>query len=749
MRILIEGYHYPASVASDVLKGLDFLENITHEVVVNYVGYLYNPHIKDCVFILPKVLVDKNGKVFSRLDPIEIINVEKAEKLIEEERKFLYEFAVWIYRSLCVFDKYNPKNDIVYHKQMVLAGMNHRHMSNTYLEVLLALIEFNRNNQNFFMTILKNIHSGHNKINWTRTIARSVAIIQKNEPIYLNPVNKKRQINFDEELLIIFFSILHYINGKYGFPISINVGFDLIVGEKFNNYLNGFGKVRLRQIKYKYFSDKALKLWGLCYAFFDKSHNISVASELQEYLIAKNYNIVFESMIDELVGDKKENLPRGLKEQEDGKRVDHMYIYKDLASNYDDKAIYYIGDSKYYKQDNEIGKESVYKQFTYARNVIQWNLDLFLDNENEDEEWKEKVPMLRDEITEGYNIIPNFFISAKLDKELSYIDTIDKTDRKNSQHIQCHFNNRLFDRDTLLITHYDVNFLFIISLYARNNASQKQAWKTKVRNLFRKEIQQTLTNKYNFYAMTPKQGVVPDTYIEQNFRQLIGKIYSPYNNLGPQKYYSLALDTDPKYEIENASLLAQLEKSFHIENCSLGEDPRLALSKKVKSGEAVMNLPQQYLTMHYLEKYLDKSILIGGYKGEKHLEWILGKNDRGTLIYNVRLGKKVEGGQVKARLDKMVVSFVVLYEFGHESENKYRVFHVHHHASMDKKRLIKSQYPSEPNSEKYFCYVFDEEVTLGNLNIHELLSKKRIDEKINDNGAPIFVSGKELLEYRR
>ena len=100
---------------------------------------------------------------------------------------------------------------------MVLAGMNHRHMSNTYLEVLLALIEFNRNNQNFFMTILKNIHSGHNKINWTRTIARSVAIIQKNEPIYLNPVNKKRQINFDEELLIIFFSILHYINGKkYG-----------------------------------------------------------------------------------------------------------------------------------------------------------------------------------------------------------------------------------------------------------------------------------------------------------------------------------------------------------------------------------------------------------------------------------------------------------------------------------------------------------------------------------------------------
>ena len=118
MRILIEGYHYQASDVKDVLKGLDFLENVSHEVVVNYVGYLYNPHIRDCVFFLPKVLIDRNGMVFSHLAPATIIHVEKAEELTEEERKFIYEFAVWIYRSLCVFNKYNPKNDIVYHKQI-------------------------------------------------------------------------------------------------------------------------------------------------------------------------------------------------------------------------------------------------------------------------------------------------------------------------------------------------------------------------------------------------------------------------------------------------------------------------------------------------------------------------------------------------------------------------------------------------------------------------------------------------------
>jgi hypothetical protein len=64
---------------------------------------------------------------------------------------------------------------------------------------------------------------------------------------------------------------------------------------------------------------------------------------------------------------------------------------------------------------------------------------------------------------------------------------------------------------------------------------------------------------------------------------------------------------------------------------------------------------------------------------------------------------------------------------------------------MDKKRLIKTLYPSEPNSEKYFCYVFDEEVTLGDLDISALLTDKT---ESGNSGAPIFVTGEELLKYR-
>lgn len=568
MILLIEGYKYKADDVKEVLEGLGLLENLNQEVIVNYVGYMYNPHIKDCVFILPKVLIDENEKAFGHIDPTDLIHLDKAESLTEEERRFIYEFAVWIYRALYVFKNSNPDNDIIYHKQMTKVGNHHRHMTNTFLEVLLALVDFNKKNQNFFMMVLRNLHSGNNKINWTKTISSSKAFVQdEEEPIYLDPVNKKRQINFDEELLVIFFSILNYIRGRYGFPVQIQMGYELIQGEQFNRYLNGYGQIRLRQIKYKYFSDKTLYLWELCYAFFERSHQIAITSELQEYLVAKNFNIVFEAIIDELVGDKE--LPDGLKDQPDGKIVDHLYSYKTLTTTGDEnKDVFYIGDSKYYKLGNEIGSESVYKQFTYARNVIQWNMNLFLDGK--DNNWSKRVSKYRDEVTEGYNIVPNFFISARMDKELSYDDKIYETQKDNKFFIQRHFENRLFDRDTLLIYHYDVNFLYVVSLYAQNDEGAKQQWKDKVRALFRKEIQQKLQGDFKFYAMTAHPNVDATQYIEENFKEVLGKLYQPFPN---KEFFSLALDSNEKYKEENNQLLDKLKKHFYVEECRIGTDP--------------------------------------------------------------------------------------------------------------------------------------------------------------------------------
>lgn len=602
MRILIEEYQYDVSKVRDVLYGIDALVNVEGRVSIHYVGYYYNTLLKDCVFILPKVLlknVDGHDLVLGKYKPEDIANVDTYNSFGDVERNFIYKFAVWIYRAIVVY-KNDKRSDttIVCYSRIAQMGDGGRRLSNTYLDILLSLIQFNRDNQNFFFFVIKNLHSGLNKINWQRTIAMKTAIIQNGQAVYLNPVNKRRQVNFDEELLIIFFSILNYIGDTYGFPKDICCQFPLITGKRFETYLNGLGKTRLRQIKYKYFSDKALQLWNLCYAFFKEAREISVSTEQREYLLVKNFNIVFEAIIDELIGDKEP--PRGLKDQDDGKRVDHIYSYRNLTNNEEDKPIYYIGDSKYYKIGNPISEGSVYKQFTYARNVIQWNLNLFLDERVEDAALRKEHPIYRDELTEGYNIIPNFFISAKMDEKLSYADNVSATDRKQNVFLSRHFKNRLFDRDTLLVYHYDVNFLYVVSLYARENAHQKAQWKQKVRELFREKIQEALKEKYAFYAMAPKPGVNHEEYLRRNFQELLGKVFRPFEDT---QYLSLALDSKE----DNTALLAKLQQDYYVVACPLGTNPKEVLSGVGEKDTSLTVYGRQGVLMVMMENYDTKS----------------------------------------------------------------------------------------------------------------------------------------------
>lgn len=220
---------------------------------------------------------------------------------------------------------------------------------------------------------------------------------------------------------------------------------------------------------------------------------------------------------------------------------------------------------------NELGKESVYKQYTYARNVIQWNLDIFNDG---------RIPSsgvkLRDDETEGYNIIPNFFISATMDGKFDYgNDGIKETDRKSNRYMSKQFDNRLYDRDTLLLFHYDVNFLFVLSLYAKNNGGEQRNWKGKIRKKFRSEIQTWLQQDFQFYAMKPRPTVNVKEYVETHFRQVLGKVYTPFEE---QDIFSLALDKSDKEK--NEVLLADLGKSFVIRECELGTDPKDVLPAK-------------------------------------------------------------------------------------------------------------------------------------------------------------------------
>lgn len=794
MRILIEEYQYEYEDVYDVLKGLGVLQDVEGKVSLSYVGYYFNddPDVNDCVFILPKVLLEGEfgkEKVFGHIEPKDLINAEECKELTTEEHTFIYNLSVWIYRAITVFRDHEfdraedgkRQSSIVLYKQAPMMGHTRKRKANTFLDVLLTLQEWNKRNESFVMFIVKNLHSGYNKINWTRTISRSQAMIQESisgthrqDVSYLNPINKKRQINFDEELLVIYYSILQHMHDKYGFPVRINVNFPLIRGDKFARYISGYGKRRLKQIKYKYFSDKALELWELCYAFFNRPDNIMLNVDQREYLLVKSFHIVFEAIIDELIaGDQK--LPKELKDQPDGKRVDHLYQYQELTNNTTDDNIYYIGDSKYYKRGNSLGKESIYKQFTYARNVIQWNIDLFNDGKAEERSGHVK---LRDDVTEGYNIIPNFFISANQnvlqpEDDIKLIDSDKEASQRRQQYyLSRQFENRLFDRDTFLLAHYDVNFLFVVALYGRNHAASKAAWRNKVRKMFRKEIQQMLKDNFEFYAMTAKSDVNPDVYIKENFQSLLGKVYHPFDNRegSDQLYFSLALRKPEKekeyYEKvvknpaigekmmkeiadENETVMFDLRQAFYIAKCPLGVDPRTLPEDKLPIVEPRPHdeIPKQFLTMHYLENYPTATFLIGIVNGIDHLHWIFSRNGgKRDDAYNVRLGKDVHGGVVKSREYVKHAKFVILYMDG--EKKVYKAFRVKNTGELTREQMISQGYLN-PRHDRYFCYFFDEEITLGEFDIEAIIEAERARNAEYAKGMPVYMNGEELIKFRR
>ncbi|MCQ2235353.1 MAG: restriction endonuclease, partial [Paludibacteraceae bacterium] len=167
MRIIIEEHQYEADKVAKILEGISTLRDIDGKISVNYVGYYYNPALKDCVFILPKVLIeDVNGQelVFGHCAPEEIIDLERQNVLTQAEHDFIYELSVWIYRAITVYHESNSQSHIVLKQNVQQMSKGRLRQCNTFLDILLALQRFNRENQDFFFFVLRNQHSGYNKI---------------------------------------------------------------------------------------------------------------------------------------------------------------------------------------------------------------------------------------------------------------------------------------------------------------------------------------------------------------------------------------------------------------------------------------------------------------------------------------------------------------------------------------------------------------------------------------------------------
>jgi ribonuclease BN (tRNA processing enzyme) len=214
-----------------------------------------------------------------------------------------------------------------------------------------------------------------------------------------------------------------------------------------------------------------------------------------------------------------------LKENKDGKIIDHLFEYISLIDR--DESIFYIGDSKYYKTNNEVQENSIYKQFTYAKNVIQFNIDLL----NEGKQINKNI-RYRDVVTEGYNITPNFFIQGVVTDIFDFDDDKLSIDFEKGVKHSYHFKERIFDRDSLFVNHYSINFLFVLKSYTNKSSFELEKYRGEVQKKFRNNFTSYLKkqNLFKFYYTEFENKELLKQFIDTEFRNLTGRAYISKSN---------------------------------------------------------------------------------------------------------------------------------------------------------------------------------------------------------------------------
>ncbi len=592
MILLFEEYHYPKQLLNEVLSDYNYMctELKNDNAKVQYVGYFFSKERNDSIFILPKVFIEeKNNQklAFGKYIPENIIFINACEndgdvkRLIEDgDHNVIFELSVWIYRAITQFVSRNIDTDIV--EDIVIQNPTEANgdKSQTMLDIILQLLDFHKKHRHLFTYISKINASGDNKIHWAKTVSKTQPIIKDNTPYYVEFRNKSKVVNLDEELIVLFYSTLEYLSNIYNFRIKIDVQYELISSQRIRNLIETKRGTRiLKKIRRKYFTDEFVKLWRLLYIFFDMSENIKSHKYHEDRLLVKNFNIVFEDMIDYLIGSKVVDVPNELKSQADGKIVDHIYKAKSLIDDYD---IYYVGDSKYYAAWNEIGVNSIYKQFTYAKNIIQFNINLLHHWEPQDKS-KDKFLAYRDSLTEGYNITPNFFIRGVVDTQnISFEENI--KEQSNVLRFNRHFYNRLFDRDTLILKEYNINFLYVLSVYAIHIDSESRTHR--LRTLFRNDLIESLNNTYTFYKVKQRIGGMSlEELVKTHFYTFAGRMYkSP----------------------DDDTIWVALEKERAIGVGSEREYPSIDILSKDAIVSEPLNICKRVSEYGYIEKYFSR-----------------------------------------------------------------------------------------------------------------------------------------------
>lgn len=572
MKIFFEEYVYEWDVVKPYLHDHYVMYLKDRRVMIPYVGYCYSRLAEDSVFVLPKVFIniDDNGqeRAFGIFNPTDIIDTKDEANPLLKSVYFneVFNLSTWIYRAIARYQERHRPENITESVEVQNVESVKGDDSETWINIILELIRFNNEHRNLFTYIARINSQGQNKINWLKTISRVQPVLQDDAPVYLQFKNRTKVVNYDEELIVLFFSVLDYLHEKYHFRILRNVNYKTYPKEVEKLIASGKGTRLLRNIRRKYFKDELVKLWQLLNVFFEKTEKMQSKSFHEESLMVRNFNMVFEDMIDSLISDDTKQKQVRLADQPDGKIVDHIYHYGSLVR---EDEIYYIGDSKYYKEGRDPGENSIYKQFTYAKNVIQMNMDVTAAS------GEIGRANYYDDVTEGYNITPNFFIRGLVNPQhLNYteaeLEQVKDSSGKADVERRRHHQNRLFDRDTLFVLKYSINFLFVLSAYAAGRVDE--SYKNSIREKFRQHLIEELKGKYHFYLLQSKGDRAEA--VNKHFKLLNGKVFNAFRD------DRILLCAFERRRHGAVRLFEDIKSDFKVIRYQLGQDIHEAMQKQ-------------------------------------------------------------------------------------------------------------------------------------------------------------------------
>jgi hypothetical protein len=531
MRIFIEGEPYKLKTLKDTFGEKFYSPNGVNGIIDN-VGY-YHSIENEVIYLLPKVFIDTKGLILNKY-PKDLFAENSIDDVIEsqDELNWLKRFLIIFYKGLIEY-RTRYKNTIQSKGDVLQLSSSLGENEYSFLDIILSFVNFHKKNKNTILFIHKNqISAKHKKVNWGKTVRKSNPFVNNEGiPIYSELNVKKKYIDTEEELLCMFYSVLNHLKTEYNLDLRIDESYTIAKGNTYEKLAANAPKI-LKKIRYKDFSDTLVKMYKLLELYFSKSNKVSIQSMNEDFIMVKYYHLIFEDMIDKLITSKidtKETSKgvslKKLKENKDGKIIDHLFEFDSLIDR--DESIFYIGDSKYYKTNNEVEENSIYKQFTYAKNVIQFNIDLL----NEGKKINNNI-RYRDNVTEGYNITPNFFIQGVVTDIFDFDEDKLAIDLDKGIKHSYHFKERIFDRDSLFVNHYSINFLFVLKSYTNKRSFELEKYRVEIHKKFRTNFVSYLKkqNLFKFYHTEFESKELLKQFIDTEFRNLVGRVYISKSN---------------------------------------------------------------------------------------------------------------------------------------------------------------------------------------------------------------------------